>query len=95
MNDITVKTAAMNNSNMPIICKFIKLIIIFGWRRRKRDIIWKAVFTFPRLFTLIGTNTLISANLCLIAITRNSLETIIKDGIKKNIESNVLDNNKI
>ena len=23
MNDITVKTAAMNNNNMPIICKFI------------------------------------------------------------------------
>ena len=37
MKDITVKTAAMNNSNKPIVCKFIKLIIIFGWRRRKRD----------------------------------------------------------
>ena len=60
-----------------------------------REIIWKAVFIFPKAFTLIGINAFISASLCLIAITRNSLETIISEGIKNKIESNVLDNNNI
>ena len=43
----------------------------------------------------MGINALISANLCLIAITRNSLETIINEAIRKKRESNVRDNSII
>ena len=85
----------MHNNNKPIVCKFIKPIKIFGCKRRKREVIWKAVLTFPNVFTLIGINAFISANLCLMAMTRNSLETIINEAIRKNIESNVRDNNII
>ena len=87
MNDITVKTAAMNNNNKPVICKFIKLNNTFEWRRRKIESIWNTVFIFPRVFTLKGIVPLSSANLCLIAITKNSLQIIIIAGIKNKRDS--------
>ena len=68
---------------------------IFGWRRIKRDNIWKTVFILPRVLTLIDIVTFISARRCLMAITRNSREMIIRAGIRNNIESKDLDNNKI
>ena len=95
MNDITVKTAAMNNSSMPIICKFTAPNTVLEWSKPNNADIWKPVLIFPRLLTLSGTLVFSSANLCLIAITRNSLEMIINDDKMKIIESSDLASKKI
>ena len=39
MNDITVRTAAMNNSNKPSVCKFNTSKNILVCKRKNKDII--------------------------------------------------------
>ena len=90
MNDITVKTAAINNNNMPIICKSIAPNAVLEWSKPNNAAIWKPVLIFPRLLTFSGILLFNSANLCLIAITRNSLEMMINDDKIKIIESSDL-----
>ena len=61
-------------------------------QKKKSEIIWNPVFILPNAFTLIDIFDLSSASRCLIAITRNSLDTIISDDIRKNIDSSSLPN---
>ena len=95
MKDITVKTADMNNNNNPTVCKFIWWNTKFVCSKKNKADIWKPVLILPRLFTLSDIFAFSSANLCLMAITRNSLEMIIIEESKKIIESNDFANTNI